>query len=281
MPGIAILERAIYALRGRHFTGKGRLLRMLSPRSGERTISIAPGTRIRLRLDDHLQRLMYMDILHHDWLRILPALLKPGGTFVDIGANIGYFTLIAAGLVGTGGRVIAIEPITRTSERLKANLALNGFPQVRVEDYALAASSGTLELHLPPAEAHRDYLVTGLTIHGWDGITVPCTTLDEAFASWQLARVDLLKIDVEGGEPTVIRGGRSVLSSGRVRALVCEISGVHLAESGLTPDSFAAEPAALGFRHARLGRDGLIAPQPLPTMHADKDYNLLFIHEHA
>jgi FkbM family methyltransferase len=279
MPALAILERAIHALRGRHFPGKGRLLRLLSPTTGERTISIAPGTRISLRLDDHLQRLMYMDILHHDWLPILPALLRPGGTFVDIGANIGYFTLLAAGLVGTGGRVVAIEPIPRTGERLRANIALNGFTQVRVEHCALGAAAGTLELHLPPPEVHRDYLVTGLAIPGWQALTVPCTTLDEAFAAWQLPAIDLMKIDVEGGEPQVIRGGRSVLASGRVRALVCEISGVHLAQAGLTPDSFADDLATLGFRHARLGRDGRITPQPLPRMRPDRDYNLLFIHQ--
>jgi FkbM family methyltransferase len=278
MTAISILERAIYALRGRHFTGKGRLLRMLSPTSGERIVSIAPGTRISLCLDDHLQRLMYMDILHHDWLPILPALLKPGGTFVDIGANVGYFTLLAAGLVGKGGQVIAIEPIPRTCARLRANIALNAFNQVRVEPYALAATSGSLELHLPPPEAHRDYLVTGLSIHGWDGVAVPCTTLDEAFAAWQLDRVDLLKIDVEGGEPQVIRGGRSVLSSGRIRALVCEISGVHLAATCTTADAFVADLATLGFRHARLGRNGRMIPQAPPRMRPDRDYNLLFVH---
>jgi len=274
-----ILERAIHAFRGRHFLGKGRLLRLLSPTSGNRIISIAPATRISLCLDDHLQRLMYMDLLHHDWLPILPALLKPGGSFLDIGANIGYFSLLAAGLVGTSGQVIAIEPIPRTSAHLRANIALNGFTQVRVEQLALGAAAGSLELHLPPAEMHQDYLITGLAIPGWDSLAVPCTTLDEAFATWQLPRIDLVKLDVEGGEPQVIRGGRAVLSSGRVRALVCEISGVHLAQVDMTPQTIVDDLAALGFRHARLGGNGRIAPQPPPHMRLDQDYNLLFIHE--
>jgi FkbM family methyltransferase len=279
MPAITILERAIRAVRGRHFPGKGRLLRLLSPTSGERIISIAPDTRISLRLDDHLQRLMYMDILHHDWLPVLPAALKPGGSFVDIGANIGYFTLIAAGLVGAGGRVIAIEPIPRTSDRLRANIALNGFTQVQVEPYALGAAVGTLALHCPPPGKHQDYLVTGVEIPGWEAVSVPCTTLDEAFLAWGLPHIDLLKIDVEGGEPQVIRGGRALLASGRVRALVCEVSGVHLAIGGMTPEDLVADLATLGFRHARLGRDGQLIPQPPPRMRPDRDYNLLFLHE--
>jgi FkbM family methyltransferase len=281
MAAIDLLEHAIRSVRGRHFPGKGRLLRLLTPNSGTRIIRIAPDVRISLRLDDHLQRLMYMDILHHDWLPILPALLRPGGSFLDIGANIGYFSLIAAGLVGAGGRVVAVEPIPRTSALLRANIALNGFTQVRVESYALGAAAGMIELHLPPEGAHQDYLATGLAIPGWEALAVPCTTLDGAFAAWQLPRIDLAKIDVEGGEPQVISGGRAVLASGRIRALVCEISGVHLAQKGMSPRSIVDDLAALGFRHARLGHDGRIAPAPLPAMHPDHDYNLLFVHDRS
>jgi FkbM family methyltransferase len=279
MSTIDILERAIYAFRGRHFFGKGRLLRLLSPTNGDRIVRIAPETKIRLCLDDHLQRLMYMDILHHDWLPLLPTLLKPGGSFVDIGANIGYFSLIAAGLVGKNGQVIAIEPIPRTHDLLRANIELNGFTQVRAEQYALGTSIGSLELHLPPPEAHRDYLVTGLEIPGWSSLAVQCTTIDEAFSSWKMPRIDLIKIDVEGSEPQVISGGRSVLSSGRVRALICEISGVHLARWNMSSQTIIDDLASLGFRHARLGRNGRIIPQPAPRMLLDHDYNLIFIHE--
>jgi FkbM family methyltransferase len=276
-----LLERAIAALRGRHFPGKGRALRLLSPHRGSRTIRLAPGVRISLQLDDHLQRLMYMDILHHDWLPVLPALLAPGGTFIDIGANVGYFSLLAAGLVGRGGTVIAVEPIPRTFDLLRTNIALNGFSQVRAERVAVGAASGVMELSLPPAQAHQDYLVTGVPMPGWSTLAVPCTTLDAAFATWGVARVDLLKLDIEGGEPQAIRGGGAVLASGRVRALVCEFSGPHLAQAGTTPAALAGELAALGFRHVRLGRRGRLLPAPVPEMRGDRDYNLVFVHAAA
>jgi FkbM family methyltransferase len=275
MSMLELLERAIWSVRGRHFIGKGRLLRILSPRHGERTIRIAPGVRMRVRLDDHLQRLMYMDILHHDWL---PALLRPGGVFLDVGANVGFFTLIAAGLVGASGRVIALEPIPRTFELLRANLDLNGFTQVQAERLALGAAPGTVQLHLPPPEAHRDFLVTKVPVPGWEPVAVPCATLDEAVARWQLPRIDLLKIDVEGGEPEVIRGGRSALSSGLVRALVCEFSGPYLAQAGTTAQAIIAGLDALGFSHAGLDRQGRLSPKPLPVLDPDRDCNLVFMH---
>lgn len=281
MPVIDLLEKMIWRLRGRHFFGKGRILRMLSPHSGERIIRIADNVRIRLSLADHLQRLMYMDILHHDWFPVLPALLRPGGVFLDVGANIGYFSLLAAGLVGPTGQVLALEPVPRTYELLSANIALNGFTHVKGECRALGASSGSLLLHIPPAEAHRDYLVTGIPMPSWSPIRVPCSTLDELLQNRDLTRIDLLKIDVEGFEPDVIRGGRSALASGRIRAMVCELSGIHLAHSGTTPNNVAKELESLGFQHARVHAHGRISRHPLPHLRTDRDYNLIFVHRES
>lgn len=161
---------------------------------------------------------------------------------------------------------------------LQANLALNAFTQVQAEQLALGAAAGVLELHLPPTDAHQDYLVTKLAIPGWEPVEVPCATLDESFARWGVSQIDLLKIDVEGAEPEVIAGGRAVLSSGRVRAMVCEFSGAHLQRSGLTAQAVIADLEGLGFQHARVDRAGRLVPHPLPMLRSDRDCNLVFVH---
>ena len=276
---LTVLERLVWSWRNRHFTGKGWLLNRLCPRQGERTIQIATGARMVVDLGDHLQRLIYMDILHHDWYPALPALLRPGGAFLDVGANVGYFSLLAADLVKAQGTVIAVEPLPRTQARLLANLALNGFSQVRIEATALGERTGELELSVPPPEQRLDYLVSGLPVLQWKRERVPCTTLDEAWVRWGEPAFDLVKIDVEGSEPALIRGGRRALAQGAARALICEISGVHLAHHGLTPQAFVADLACLGFRHARIGRGRRVEPSPLPALSAARDYNLLFVHE--
>jgi FkbM family methyltransferase len=236
---------------------------------------------MRVCLDDHLQRLMYMDILHHDWIQLLPALLAPGGVFVDVGANVGYFSLLAGGLVGTTGSVIAIEPVPRTCATLTENVKLNGFSQVLMENLALGSTSGRLELHVPPSSIHRDYLVSSLPVPGWETVSVPCVTLDALSQGWARERIDLMKIDVEGHEPAVLRGGRTLLASGRVRALVMELSGVHLAQSGLTPQAMISELEGLGFLTAQLNGERRLVPRACPDVLDACDDNLVFIHRSA
>jgi FkbM family methyltransferase len=279
----AILERIIWWTRGHHFTGRGRVFRACCPTRGQRTVRIGPGVRIRLDLADHLQRLMYMDLLHHDWMPIMPALLHAGSTFVDVGANIGYFSLVAAGLVGPSGRVIAVEPIPRTFQALTSNIALNAVSHIQAERVALGAANGTLTLYLPPLERHQDYLISALPIQGGDAVpvSVPALTLDAACEHWSVGAVDLMKIDVEGHEPDVIRGGRAVLASGRIRALVIELSGVHLAYAQETPHSMVREIEGLGFRLMALDRSRRLVPRTCPPLRTDRDYNLFFVHRSA
>jgi FkbM family methyltransferase len=276
------LESIIYRLRGRHFKGKGRLLLALSPRSGMRTVRLPGEKVIGLDLSDELQRLMYADILHHDWLPGFAVLLQPGSTFLDIGANIGYFTIYAANRVGPSGTLIAVEPIPRTRERLRENLALNHLNSVIVDERALSDVEGAITLHVPAESAKRDYLVTCVPVPGWSPVSIPCTTLDSAFEAWGVDRVDLMKIDVEGAEPRVFRGGENVLRSGVIRAIICEFSGFHLKHSGLTCDEAAANIERLGFQHARLcGNGAIVMSQATPHMDDGSDHNMLFIHKDA
>jgi FkbM family methyltransferase len=274
-------ERLAWRIRGWHLRGMGRLRMGLTPRHGERVVPIVGDLRMRLDLGDDLQRLMYLGLLHHDLLPSLPRLLPLGGTFLDVGANVGFFTLHGVRLVGPRGRVLAVEAVPRTSARLQANLALNGLDAVEVSCLALCDHDGPFSLRLPPAEAKKDYLVSHHG-DGWEEVVVPGRTLETFLAEHRVSHVDLMKIDIEGGEPLVFRAARDLLLAGRVRAVMCEINGPQLARSGLTCRGAVEELLAVGFHLLLIGRNGrLHRRDDLPRFDDRRDYNLLLRHRDA
>jgi FkbM family methyltransferase len=149
--------------------------------------------------------------------------LKPGMVFIDVGANDGYYTLFAARRVGPTGKVIAIEPSSRERAHLQRNLGRNGLDSVHVVSAALGAKAGVVDLHLAHG-VHAGHNTLGEFAH--DDVErasserVPLETLDSVVARHGLRRVDLVKIDVEGGEAGVIAGACTVLSSMRPMLLM-------------------------------------------------------------
>lgn len=130
--------------------------------------------------------------------RELPA----DGVFVDIGANVGIYTLWAARRLGEGGRVLALEPNPAAFERLAVNISLNGC-ESRVAALAegVAEREGSFELHLDPANLGGSSLVA---TSGGSTIRVPCRPLLDILTTQGVRRVDILKIDVEGAEEQVL-----------------------------------------------------------------------------
>src|SRR5260370_1452438 len=110
------------ALDGLWFRGKGRLLHALCPRSGTGTRSVF-GVPISLDLNDWVQRSVFLGTYEPHETRMLQTYLQPSMVVVDVGANIGYYTLLAREAVGATGRVIAIEPSARSRSRLQKTAA--------------------------------------------------------------------------------------------------------------------------------------------------------------
>ena len=148
----------------------------------------------------------------------LDRALKPGMIFVDVGANDGYYSLFAARKVGPSGRVLAIEPSSREREHLHRNLERHAITNVAVVPAALGALAVTAQLKLADGLhaghntlgdfAHNDVFVAGTE-------RVLVETLDSLVARLRLPRLDIVKIDVEGAEASVIAGARGVLTSMR------------------------------------------------------------------
>ena len=164
----------------------------------------------------------------------LDKVLRPGMTFIDVGANDGYYTLFAAQKVGERGRVLAVEPSTRERTNLQRNIARNGLGNVTVVPVALGAACGTAGLRLAQG-AHSGHNTLGhfanegVQADSVEQVTV--RTLDDVVAEQKFKRIDVIKIDVEGAEASVIAGGKSTLCSMRP-VIVLEISDKALRGQG-------------------------------------------------
>jgi FkbM family methyltransferase len=160
--------------------------------------------------------------------RLVRKLLKPGDTFIDVGAHIGWFTTVASRMVRDNGVVIACEPYPANAATLKENLALNNAENVRLVEMALGSQPG--ELSLAPAGDSGG--VTALDWGEGQRVTASMTTLDEVAAG--LSAVTLLKMDVEGWEPQVLRGGSATLR--RTENVLIEVNKPALEKAGSSAD---------------------------------------------
>jgi FkbM family methyltransferase len=153
---------------------------------------------------------------HHHWepdeAAWLRSVLAPGQTVVDVGANVGYFTVLMSHAVGPEGTVVAVEPEEGNLALLDANLRRNGCENVRVVRAAAWDRAGTLALRRSAVNA-GDHQV-----HPAGGGDVPCVALDDVLEG---AAVDVVKIDTQGADHYVVLGlARTLRASPRARLLI-------------------------------------------------------------
>lgn len=146
--------------------------------------------------------------------------LRPGMTFYDLGANIGFFSLMAARLVGPQGRVVSFEADPEIAARLRENLARNQFTQAQVERKAVWSEPGTVSFERVDPNTSPDRGLGHVSTNGSapDTITVEAVSLDQYTASHPPP--DFLKCDVEGAEVAVFQGANRLLAAKRPILLV-------------------------------------------------------------
>src|SRR5258707_2202086 len=216
-------------IRPYNFRGKARLLHSLCPREGERQTEVF-GYQMKLDLADYIQRSIYLNTFEPCESAQVRQYLKPGMTFVDVGANVGYYTLLAASLVGPRGQVLAFEPSPYAFDRLVDAITRNDMSQVCAIQSGLSDGSGEKRLFLPNQQGnHSPSMVPNA---GGHPINVSVRQLDDWLAEHDVDCVDLMKIDVEGFEPNVIKGAAKYIQQGRVRAILCEFNNYWLETNG-------------------------------------------------
>ena len=151
--------------------------------------------------------------------------LPRGGTVIDVGAHIGIFTILASRAAGPDGRVLAFEPAPDNFELLLENLRRNGCENVEAQRRAVSSVKGARQFRVSRAGATgSNTLEVGDKSAGQPGesetIYVDCLTLDSLVQEGALPSLDFLKVDVEGHELEVLRGGAGVLERLRPRIVV-------------------------------------------------------------
>jgi FkbM family methyltransferase len=238
-------------LRPIHFRGKARLLNWIGPTSGTVTCKVF-GVDFTLDLSDWIQRQIYFGTFEPGETGVVRSRLKPGMTFVDVGANVGYFTALAAGLVGPTGCVIAFEPSPYAFARLQRLTEVNRLSQVKLVQAGLSDRSGIAHLyegvgshnHTPTMVAHENATKTAVAVR----------TLDATPEEMGVEQIDLMKIDVEGYEPYVLADAADLLRQRRVRSILCEFNSHWLARNGSSPEDLEGRIVDAGLKEQTVRR---------------------------
>lgn len=192
--------------------------RLLPGRAAWIVVRSGPARGLRLLIEPKTEKFYWTGAHEVAVQQTIADLLKPGMTFWDVGAHIGFFSLLASRRVGARGRVHAFEPMAQNRARLEAAIAANGLTNVTVHELALGRVGGDALLY-----PHESSLMWTLCPEPGrpGGVTVRCRSLDEVAES--AGSPDLIKVDAEGAEVDVLRGGLRLLS--RLRPpLVVEFS---------------------------------------------------------
>ena len=185
--------------------------------------------------------------------RALTLLLTPGMTVYDVGANVGFFAVIAGRLVGAAGHVLCFEPLEANARLIEHNAALNRFTHVTVRREALGREDGTAQFLLSSVPSWGKLATAGTVSQQTGEITVPVRCLDSIATERPGPPPKVIKLDAEGAEADVLAGGESFLATARPVLLV-ELHGTN------EPVAHALE--ALGYRSVILGSRGDIRSAP-------------------
>jgi FkbM family methyltransferase len=184
--------------------------------------------------------------------RAVAAWLLPGDACIDVGANVGYFACLFAAKVGRAGRVLALEPGARTFAFLRETVDLVGLPEVSLKNVCALDSERSVRFMVAASDAtesEQSLRVADARRGEFQEVEVPGTTLDALVCQHEIAgRVSLVKIDVEGAEPLVLRGAASLLAAEVLPFFVVEIHRLALANFQFTPADILAFFPAEQFR---------------------------------
>jgi FkbM family methyltransferase len=180
---------------------------------------------------------------------VVRNLLQRGDWVIDAGANIGWFSLLASSIIGTSGKVFAFEPFGTTAEHLSRNLALNGASNVELHTIALSDSRGKAKLTM--TESDNIGTASLFAAHSDKGEIVDTGRLDEIVPK---RRFKLLKIDVEGAEPKVLRGAEKLLQAHQIENILFEVNEAALRRGGSSCAELIALVKSYGYRVWRIAR---------------------------
>ena len=228
-----------------HFRGKARLLHSLCPQTGTQEARIF-GYRMSLDLENYIERSIYLHVFEPQESALVRAYLRPAMTVVDVGANVGYYSLMASSLIGKAGHVYAFEPSPYAVNKLRQTIQQNRITNIKVVESALGDEEGMAGIYL--SESRENHTPSMVEREGATATPISITTLDAFLERHGIQSVDLLKIDIEGFEPNALRGAQASLAAGRIAAILCEFNEHWLTLNHSSSTELFSTLLSFGFR---------------------------------
>jgi len=196
-------------------------------------------------------------------LRMLWKILKPGMVFLDIGAYHGIYSLVAAKRLGEDGQIVAFEPSPEARQRLLTNLRCNGIHSVKVESEAISSGTSTATFfEVVSGDTTRNGLRPPSSEDVVSPVPVRTRSLDEYISETGLQGIDLVKLDVEGGELEVLAGATRVLKEFRP-VFICEVLDAATKAWGYQAKDTVAKLQSFGYEWFEFQPDGLLTPHSI------------------
>ena len=180
-----------------------------------------------------------------DTTKLFEKVVKKGDIVVDMGANVGYFTLLSAKLTGENGKVFSFEPNPKNFEYLSKNIKINNYTNVTAEQKAISNSSGKIKLFNCPYDTGHHTINQQEGIEAYrlgrtgevSSIDIEAVTLDEYMKN-KSDKVDVIKIDVEGAEALAFMGMKDILAKNKNIKIFLEFFPLLIEKMGNSPEEF-------------------------------------------
>lgn len=192
-----------------------------------------------------------------DMQATLRAWLRPGSTFIDLGANEGYFSVIASRLVTETGRVLTVEPQARQARIIEENFRANGVRNAVIVRVAVSDYAGSGKIHLMPDTIPGSSGLERSTSYPLPTENVTVTTLAGLMRQHEIERADLIKIDIEGFEYEAVFGSADLFRQQRFKAIALELHPSILERRGKSMSEIADFLASAGYRFDPTGNNSV------------------------
>jgi FkbM family methyltransferase len=185
--------------------------------------------------------------------KLFKKLIEKGMVVVDVGANIGYYTLLAARFLSEEGKVVAFEPDPYNYSLLCRNIELNGYRNVIPVRKAVFSKPGKMKLFLDKSNL-GGHSLSEANVDKGASITIETTSLDDYFKNTD-CKIDVIKMDVQGSEMEVLEGMANIINQNYDLKIITEFWPLGLRNSGSSPTDFLNKLIGCGFALYQIGKD--------------------------
>ena len=221
-------------------------LKLLNLRYASKVPKVINLCNMHLNLDEGIQREMYLgtyESIQSSWFK---KYLRCGDVVVDIGASFGWYTTLSESLVGSNGKIFAFEPSPISNEVIESMIKDSRLTNITLVKSAVGDSKGNIQLFMPTISyLHSPSILMSET--SYIPLDVDIIKLDDYEPIKSIKKIRLIKIDVEGYEPNVLKGMMGLIKEGKVEYVMCEFNSYWLKQNNTTPEELHHTFVQLGF----------------------------------